>query len=142
MAVRPLAGQRDEQAARRDEPRIDGAAADRAIGAGQEAAAGQRGELVGGERRHPTRRSAGATGPTSVTASSLAWDALTGRRSLLHGSVGRRSRSGALIASVATRRNSSNDMTGSSSWPPARTVGVPSSMRTAITRSGWSTRPM
>ena len=34
-----------------------------------------------------------------------------------------------MIASVAIRRNSSNDMTGISSWPTRTTVGVPSSMR-------------
>ena len=34
-----------------------------------------------------------------------------------------------MIASVAIRRKSSNDMTGISSWPTRATVGVPSSIR-------------
>ena len=45
-------------------------------------------------------------------------------------------RSGVVIASWAIRRNSSNDITGISRWPSRTTVGVPSSIRTATTRSG------
>ena len=39
------------------------------------------------------------------------------------------SRSGVVIASWAIRRNSSNDITGISSWPSLAIVGVPSSIR-------------
>ena len=46
------------------------------------------------------------------------------------------SRSGVVMASVAIRRNSSNDITGISRWPTRTTVGVPSSIRIATTRSG------
>ncbi len=48
-----------------------------------------------------------------------------------------------MIASVAMRRNNSNDITGISSRPTRAMFGVPSSMRTATTRSGTSfSRPM
>ena len=40
------------------------------------------------------------------------------------------------MASVAIRRNSSNDMTGISRWPTLMTVGVPSSIWMATMRSG------
>ena len=48
VAVGPLAGQGDEQLARLDQPRVDGGAADRSVGPGEEPAAGQRGR---GRRR-------------------------------------------------------------------------------------------
>ena len=63
VAVGALAGQRDEEVARADHARIHGAAADGPVGAGQEPAAGQAGEVVGGER---------PTAVASVTPGSLA----------------------------------------------------------------------
>ena len=49
VAVGALAGQRDEQLAGRDEPRVDGGPADRPRAGAQQAAAGQASEVVGGE---------------------------------------------------------------------------------------------
>ena len=58
VAVGALAGERDEELARRDQPRIDGAAADRSGRAGQQPAAGEAEEVVGreGGRRGVGRR--------------------------------------------------------------------------------------
>ena len=45
-------------------------------------------------------------------------------------------RSSVVIASVAMRRNSSNDITGISMWPCSMIVGVPSWTWTAMTSRG------
>ena len=51
VAVRPLAGQRDEQGVARHEAGVDGAAADRAVAAPEEAPARRPDEVLGGHRR-------------------------------------------------------------------------------------------
>ena len=138
VAVDVLAGQGHEQLAGLDEARIDGGAADGVVGPGEEPAAGQADQVVGREGRRRDRslglgrridvghgrqcRTAALTGPCRRSESGQRRD----------GS----SRSGVVIASVATRRNSSNDMTGISRRPTLMTVGVPSSIWTATTRSG------
>ena len=82
VAVGPLAGERHEQHARPDLARVDRAATDRSIGAGEQSAAGQADQVVGGEggpsrgaARGPpgvARPERGCDGSTSVTAPSLA----------------------------------------------------------------------
>ena len=147
VTVGPLARQRDEEH-RPGATSRESTAAPRMgrLGAGEEPAAGQPDQVVGGERRldrRVGRPAAAAVGSTSVTARSVAWAAVTGPASSAV-VVGRSvSRSGVVIASVAIRRKSSNDMTGISSWPTRATVGVPSSIRIATTRSGVPvSRPM
>ena len=49
VAVGALAGQGDEQVARGHEPGVDGRAADRAVAAAEEPAAGRREQVVGGQ---------------------------------------------------------------------------------------------
>ena len=73
--------------------------------------------------------------PGSVTSRSVA-QADAGHGAAATGCRRRRpaasgTRYGVLIASWATRRNSSKDITGISRWPRRTTVGVPSSIRTA-----------
>ena len=139
VTVGALAGKRDEQVARCDEARIHGATADRSGGAGQESSAGEAEEVVGREggrrgvgRRRGRRVDVGHARQCRIAA--------THRSAALGVVVDGRlvRRSGVVIASVAMRRNSSNDMTGISNWPTRATDGVPSSMRTATTRSGVS----
>ena len=116
VTVRPFARERYEQLPGDHEPGVDGRACHAAIRAGEEAAAGQAGEIIGGEcgrgvglRRHrrvdahggqcridPTHRSVTGTGSATTRSSS---------------------RSGVRMASVATRRKSSKDMTGISNRP-------------------------
>ena len=70
VAVGPLAGQRDEQVARADRAGVDGAAADGPVGAGQQPAAGQADEVVGGRgpaRADPASRPASRRTATVVT---------------------------------------------------------------------------
>ncbi len=128
MPVGPLALQRDEQVAGLDEPGVDGPAADGAVAASHEGPARDGGDLLGrqpgGSTRHHARECRIGHGH-GLTPASAGIDSSSGIRN------------GVLIASCAIRRNSSNDMTGISRWPRRMTVGVPSSIRTATTRSGW-----
>ena len=94
---------------------------DRAIGAGHEPSAGQGDQIVGGQGRSASvgRRERRVHVGHGVQSG-------MGRvhRSGSFSTIGRwRSRSGVLIALVAMRRKSSNDMTFISSWPTLRTVG-------------------
>ena len=60
VAVGPFAREGDEDLARLDDARIDGGAADRSVGSGKQPAAGQAGEVVGGERGRRRIPAAGA----------------------------------------------------------------------------------
>ena len=153
--------ERDEQLARHDETRVHRGTADRSVGAPEEVAAGQLRELPRSERgaddepagRAGTSRERGDG--RSVTRVSVAQagarDAardvadsarlIGGHPFTLTIGTDSKGRSGrrpvTATASVAMRRKSSNDITGISSWPTRRTLGWPSLMRTAMTRSGW-----
>ena len=138
MAVGPLAGQGDEQVARDDLAGVDGGAQDRsgrsARGAGRPWRS-TRSSAVSPESAAPPVD--GACDAGSVTDSSVAY--AIAHRPAVSGPGGARrsgSRPGRVIASVAIRRNSSNDMTGISSWPTRAIVGVPSLIFTETTRSG------
>ena len=135
VTVGPFTGKRHEELPGCHEPGVDRGAADRSGGPGEQPAAGQADQLVGreggtrGESRRLGRRVDVGHGR----------QCRTGRdhRSERTGSGGRSAtRSGVVIASVAMRRKSSNDITGISNRPTLTTVGLASSMRIATTRSG------
>ena len=112
VAVDVLAGQRHEHLARLDEPRVDRGAADGSIGPGEEPPAGEAGQVVGGEggrrglpRNRGRRIDVGhglqcGTGRAHRSGCGVSGAGFAG------------SRSGVVMASVAMRRKSSNDITG------------------------------
>ena len=143
VAIGPLTGECDEDLARRDEPGIDGGTTDRSLRPGEKAAPGQAHQVVGREGG-PRNQPRGRGRRVDVGHGRQCRTGRDHRSAIRVGVTGRSaSRSGVVIASVAIRRKSSNDMTGISRWPTRATVGVPSSIRIATTRSGtpvW--RPM
>ena len=128
VAVGALAGKGHEEAARRHEAGVHGAAADGPRGAAEERAPRRRDEVVGGEGGRGRGSASSRAAGTVVTAGSVAQAGLTGPRRLgeaegsaVHGAPGR----GVAIASVAIRRNSSNDSTGISMQPVRLTSACP-----------------
>ena len=122
VAIDPFAGQGDEDLSGLDLAGVDGSPADGSVRPLEEPSAGHPGELLRREGvGHGARRRI-----------------RHGHRTAVCGGVMGRSnrRSGVLMALLAMRWNNWNDITGISSWPMPRMVGVPSSMRMAMTRSG------
>ena len=72
MAVGALTRQRDEELAAADQARIDGGATDGSVGPGEQPAAGQADQVVGGEGWDRGRPRKGLDGSTSVTDASVA----------------------------------------------------------------------
>ena len=143
VPVGSLAGQGDEEVARLHRARVHRAAANRAAGVAEQRPAGRRHE-VGGTQRGIGRRQGRAAARAVGRHGGHVGECRTGAR---HGcadaagadaeGAGRTGgRSRVVMASVAIRRNSSNDSTAFSMSPGTLTIGLPSPMRTATTSSG------